>query len=126
MAHLVDVLLRVQRITVEERALHRVRQHPADGRFPRSGDADDHGRSTKRSMASANPSSVFDVVTNVAACCTSALALPMAMLTPLRRNMRTSLGMSPMVAICEAGMVSSADRTPITSPLLALGWVTTR
>ena len=59
-------------------------------------------------MASAKPSSVFEVVTNVAACCTSALALPMAMLTPLRLNMSTSFGMSPMVAICAVGMALAA------------------
>ena len=54
---------------------------------------------TKRSIARANPSSVFDVVTNVAACCTSSLALAIAMLRPLRSNMSTSFGISPIVAI---------------------------
>ena len=77
-------------------------------------------------MASANPSSVLDVVTNFAACCTSALALAMAMLTPLRSNMSTSFGMSPMVAICAVGIASSADRALITSPLFAFGCVTSR
>ena len=54
---------------------------------------------TSRSIALAKPSFSFVSVTNVADFCTSGLAFPMAMLTPLLLNIRTSLGMSPKVAI---------------------------
>ena len=75
----------------------------------------------KRSTARANPSSVFDDVTNVAARRISALALAMTMLVPLRSNIRTSFGMSPIVAMCSVGMASSVERTLTTSPLFAGG-----
>src|SRR5262245_11161771 len=63
------------------------------------------GRSPKMmaSTAWANPSSSFEVVTNFACACTSGLAFPMAMLIPLFWNMRTSFGMSPIVAISAGG-----------------------
>ena len=54
-------------------------------------------------MASAKPSSLLERVTNLAACCTSELALPIAMLTPPRLNINTSFGISPMVAIFAVG-----------------------
>ena len=50
------------------------------------------------------PLSSLEPVTWRAARCTSGLALPMAMLMPLRANIRTSLGMSPIVAIFSAGI----------------------
>ena len=72
-------------------------------------------------MASAKPSSVLELVTNLAACCTSELAFPIAMLTPLRLNMNTSFGMSPMVAIFAVGTFSISARTLTASPLFAFG-----
>ena len=57
-----------------------------------------------RSTALAKPSSSLVVVTRRAACRTSWLALPMAMLSPEWANMSTSSGMSPIVAICSDGM----------------------
>src|SRR5690348_2908064 len=81
---------------------------------------------TKRSMAWAKPSSWLEAATNLAAFFTSSLALPIAMLMPLFRNMRTSLGPSPMVAILSGGIFSISESTVTTSPLLAWGWVTSR
>jgi len=46
---------------------------------------------------------------------------PMAMLTPLRLNMKTSFGISPIVAIFAVGTCSISERTVTTSPLLAFG-----
>jgi hypothetical protein len=57
-----------------------------------------------RSTALAKPSSSFVVVTQRAARLTSSLALPIAMLSPDWANMRTSLGMSPIVAISSGAM----------------------
>jgi hypothetical protein len=57
-----------------------------------------------RSTALAKPSSSLDVVTRRAARWTSWLALPMAMLSPEWANMSTSLGWSPIVAICSGGI----------------------
>src|SRR5580692_10214051 len=57
-----------------------------------------------RSTALANPSSSLDVVTRRAAFWTSWLALPMAILSPEWANMSTSLGWSPIVAICSGGI----------------------
>ncbi len=59
---------------------------------------------TNRSTALAKPSSSLDVVTRRAAFWTSWLALPMAMLSPEWANMSTSLGWSPIVAICSEGI----------------------
>ena len=56
-----------------------------------------------RSTALAKPSSSLDVVTRRAAAWTSWLALPMAILSPEWANMSTSLGWSPIVAICSGG-----------------------
>src|SRR5664280_3788079 len=81
---------------------------------------------SNRSIALAKPSSSFEAVTNVADFCTSGLALPIAMLTPLFLNIRTSFGMSPMVAIWLGGMLQSCENIPTTSPLFALGFVTSR
>ena len=53
------------------------------------------------STAWAKPSFSLDVVTRRAARCTSVEALPMAMLSPDWANIKTSLGMSPIMAICE-------------------------
>ena len=72
-------------------------------------------------MASAKPSSLLELVTNLAACCTSELAFPMAMLTPLRLNINTSFGISPIVAIFAVGTCSISESTLTTSPLLAFG-----
>jgi hypothetical protein len=57
-----------------------------------------------RSTALAKPSSSFIVVIRRAARLTSSLALPIAMLSPDWANMRTSLGMSPIVAISSGAM----------------------
>jgi len=57
-----------------------------------------------RSTALAKPSSSLVVVIRRAARLTSSLALPMAMLSPDWANMRTSLGMSPIVAISSGAM----------------------
>jgi len=50
----------------------------------------------------------------------------MAMLSPETANMSTSLGMSPIVAICATGIPNRDDRYATTPPLLASGWVTSR
>ena len=74
----------------------------------------------------AKPSSSLLVVTRRAARCTCMLALPITMLNPERANMSTSLGMSPMVATCSAGMRNVCARYWTTVPLLASGWVMSR
>src|SRR5205085_7477990 len=63
-----------------------------------------HGRTMKRCTAFANPSFSLPSVTTLARALTSSLALPIAIEKPLSRNISTSFGMSPMVAICEGGM----------------------
>src|SRR5574338_757106 len=78
----------------------------------------------KRSTALAKPSSSLEVVTCVASRWTSGLAFATAMLSPLLANMSTSLGWSPIVAICAAGMRMALDIQVTTAPLLAFGWVT--
>ena len=83
-------------------------------------------RRTNFRTALAKPSFSLLSVTALACAFTSSLALPMAMEKPLLRNMRTSFGMSPMVAICAGGMFRSLDRVATTVPLLACGWVTSR
>ena len=85
-------------------AIHSQDAFPTNSRSPR----------TKVSMAFANPSSSFEVVTNFASRCTSGLALPMAMLSPVYINISTSFGMSPIVAICAGGMDSTWDKTATT------------
>jgi len=54
------------------------------------------------------------------------LALPMAMLRPLRSNISRSLGWSPMVAIAAVGILRYRASRSMTEPLLAVGWVTSR
>src|ERR1700730_513981 len=81
---------------------------------------------TKRSIALAKPSSSYESVTRLACCWTCGLALPMATLRPLLRNIRRSFGISPMVAISLAGIESRFDSVVTTVPLLASGWVTSR
>src|ERR1700674_1259083 len=54
-------------------------------------------------IAWATPSSSFEPVTKFASDCTSLLALPIAILIPLFLNIRTSLGISPSVAILVLG-----------------------
>jgi len=70
-------------------------------------------------IALAKPSSSLLSVTALACFFTSSLALPMAMEKPLLRNIRTSFGMSPMVAICSGGIFRSLDCVVTTEPLLA-------
>ena len=65
-------------------------------------------------------------VTRSACACTSGLALPIAMLRPLLRNISTSLGMSPIVAISRREPTAASTASVTTSPLLASGWVTSR
>src|SRR5665213_1024563 len=84
------------------------------------------GGKTNFLTALANPSFSLLSVTTFACAFTSSLELPIAMEKPLLRNMRTSLGMSPMVAICADGMFRSLDSVLTTVPLLASGWVTSR
>src|SRR5450759_1196444 len=84
------------------------------------------GRKTNLRTALAKPSFSLLSVTALAWDFTSSLALPIAMEKPLLRNIRTSFGMSPMVAICSGGMFRSLDRIATTVPLLACGWVTSR
>jgi hypothetical protein len=62
------------------------------------------------SSALANPSSWLEAVTNVAAFCTSLLALPIAMLTPLFLNISTSFGMSPIVAMRPGGIPQTCEK----------------
>ena len=69
---------------------------------------------------------VIGVGHQLACACTSGLALPIAMLSPLLRNISTSFGMSPMVAISPRGIDRSFDSVVTTVPLLASGWVTSR
>ena len=57
------------------------------------------------STALAKPSSSLEAVTQVACRCTSSLALPIAMLKPLRWNISTSFAPSPSVAICSSGIL---------------------
>jgi hypothetical protein len=73
------------------------------------------------STAWAKPSFSLVVVTLRAARCTSVEAFPIAMLSPEWANIKTSFGMSPMVAICEVGMEYRAERNFTTLPLLASG-----
>ena len=63
-----------------------------------------------RSTASAKPSSWLLVVIRRAARCTSRLAFPIAMLNPACANIRTSFGMSPIVAIASASGCRSRRR----------------
>src|SRR6476660_7122309 len=111
-------------------------ESPQIGRQNRGGDNDRPHRASNgragvrckmnRSIALANPSSSLEEVTRKACACTSGLAFPIAMLRPLLRNISTSFGMSPIVAISMAGTDRSFDRVVTTVPLLALGWVTSR
>ncbi len=81
-------------------------------------------RSTPRisiRTALAKPSFSLLSVTAFACAFTSALELPMAMEKPLLRNMRTSLGISPMVAICSGRISRCREREVTTAPLLARG-----
>src|SRR6185437_8579012 len=84
------------------------------------------GRKMNLCAALAKPSFSLLSVTALACVFTSSLALPMAMEKPLLRNMSTSFGMSPMVAICAGAMPSRAAMVATTVPLLAFGWVTSR
>jgi hypothetical protein len=60
----------------------------------------------------------FDVVTKLACRCTSGLVVPMAILSPLRLNIRTSFIWSPIVAMrCGATLRYFASRST-TAPLL--------
>src|SRR5262249_53258159 len=104
----------------QDRRRHHQRSHGA------TGCGSSAGGKTNRSIASANPSSSLEAVTNIACALTSALALPMAMLRPLLRNISTSFGISPIVAISELGIDKSWDSVATTVPLLAAGWVTSR
>jgi hypothetical protein len=52
--------------------------------------------------------------------------LPIAMLRPLLRNISTSFGMSPIVAISLVGTDSRFDSVETTVPLLASGCVISR
>src|SRR3984893_523883 len=60
------------------------------------------GRRINFRTALAKPSLSLLSVTVLACAFTSSLELPMAMEKPLLRNMRTSFGMSPIVAICSS------------------------
>ena len=66
------------------------------------------------------------VVTTLACAFTSSLALPIAIEKPLLRNISTSFGMSPMVAMRSRGMPSRRERVCTTVPLFAFGLVTSR
>jgi len=76
--------------------------------------------------AFAKPSFSLLSVTALACAFTSSLELPIAMEKPLLRNIRTSFGISPIVAIYAGGMFRSFDRVVTTVPLLACGWLTSR
>ena len=78
------------------------------------------------SIALAKPSSPLLSVTKSAACRTAGLALPMAMLRPLRSNIATSLPPSPMTAISASGTANSFAISDSATPLLASGWVMSR
>ena len=62
------------------------------------------------STALAKPSSSLEAVIRRAACCTSRLALPIAMLRPEWANISTSFGMSPIVAMACGAIPYFADR----------------
>ena len=83
-------------------------------------------RRTNFRTALAKPSFSLLSVTALAWAFTSSLELPMAMEKPLARNMETSFGMSPMVAIWAGAMIRSLDRVATTVPLVASGLVTSR
>ena len=65
-------------------------------------------------------------VTKSAACRTSGLAFPMAILRPLRSNIATSLPPSPMTAISSSGIANSFASSDSATPLFASGWVMSR
>src|SRR5271170_4192864 len=96
-----------------------------DDRPARRGHAASRRRMNFRT-ALAKPSFSLLSVTALACALTASLALPMAMERPLLRNIETSFGMSPMVAICAGGIFMSLDRVSTTFPLLASGLVTSR
>src|ERR1700681_2500468 len=73
------------------------------------------------SIAFAKPSSSWEAVTTSACACTSRLAFPIAMPRPLLRNISTSFGMSPIVAIWLTGTDSSFESVVTTVPLSAAG-----
>src|SRR5476649_485624 len=79
-----------------------------------------------RSIALAKPSSRLLSVTKSAARCTSGVALPIAMLRPLRSNIATSLPPSPITAISTNGTANSFASSDNAAPLLASGWVMSR
>src|ERR1039457_3505281 len=66
--------------------------------------------------AFAKPSFSWLSVTALACALTASLELPMAMEKPLLRNIGTSFGMSPIVAICSGGMFKRFDRVVTTVP----------
>src|ERR1700733_476673 len=78
------------------------------------------------SIALAKPSWRLLSVTKSAARCTCGLALPMAMLRPLRSNIATSLLPSPIAAISANGIPNSFAISVNATPLLASGWVMSR
>ncbi|XXY47279.1 hypothetical protein WME91_45480 [Sorangium sp. So ce269] len=65
-------------------------------------------------------------MTRLAARCTSGLAFPIAMLSPESANMRTSFGMSPIVATRSIETPRSFERRRTTVPWFASGLVTSR
>ena len=96
----------MQRIALEKRAAHRIRQHRTHGRFP---DPDTpitttmvaillHRPCAKNKPFHGQCESFFGIGRRhlFRRVLHAALALAMAMLTPLRLNMSTSFGMSPM------------------------------
>src|SRR5438552_14078756 len=131
----------MQRITIEKLTMQLSGEHLAYGALTGSGNPhhdDHHGAHeafsaisrcsprTKPSIAFANPSCSLELVTKRACRCTSGLAFPMAILSPLFLNINTSFGMSPMVTICTGGMDSACESTSTTCPLLASRCVTSR
>src|ERR1700733_8529654 len=78
------------------------------------------------SIALAKPSWLLLSVAKSAFRCTCGLALPMAMLRPLRSNIATSLLPSPIVAISANGIFNSFAISVNATPLLASGWVMSR
>ena len=76
--------------------------------------------------ALANPSFSLLSVTALAWAFTSSLELPMAMEKPLFWNIRTSFGMSPIVAICAGRNVQTLGQGGHDRPFVGLPPVTSR
>ena len=74
-----------------------------------------------RSTALANPSSSFEAVIRRAARCTCMSALPMAMLNPEWANIKMSLGMSPIVAMCSGGIEYLVEEVARDDSLVGVG-----